>query len=101
MQWPAMNPEPPVTRTRCWFMTPMLPDRCRLSQGPRVPGGGRTRHRDERAGYRGGVDGGQNLLGDFLRARRELVSPEQVGISLLGVRRVPGLRREGVAMLAR
>ncbi len=42
----------------------------------------------------------QNLLGDFLRARRELVSPERVGIALLGVRRVPGLRREEVAMLA-
>ena len=46
------------------------------------------------------MDGEQNLLGDFLRARRELVSPEQVGIPLLGVRRVPGLRREEVAMLA-
>lgn len=42
----------------------------------------------------------QNLLGDFLRARRELVSPQQVGISVRGVRRVPGLRREEVAMLA-
>ncbi|MFE4575648.1 helix-turn-helix domain-containing protein [Streptomyces chartreusis] len=42
----------------------------------------------------------QNLLGDFLRARRELVSPQQVGIPVRGVRRVPGLRREEVAMLA-
>ncbi|MGW4774736.1 helix-turn-helix domain-containing protein [Nocardia sp. NPDC004278] len=42
----------------------------------------------------------QNLLGDYLRARRELVTPEQVGIPVLGVRRVPGLRREEVAMLA-
>ncbi|MFT4166878.1 MAG: helix-turn-helix transcriptional regulator [Microlunatus sp.] len=41
-----------------------------------------------------------NLLGDYLRARRELVTPEQVGIPVLGVRRVPGLRREEVAMLA-
>src|SRR4051794_10220278 len=40
-----------------------------------------------------------NLLGDYLRARRELVTPEQVGIPVLGVRRVPGLRREEVAML--
>lgn len=39
-----------------------------------------------------------NLLGDYLRARRELVSPEQVGIPVLGVRRVKGLRREEVAM---
>jgi len=41
-----------------------------------------------------------NALGDFLRARREAVRPEQVGISSLGVRRVPGLRREEVALLA-
>lgn len=42
----------------------------------------------------------RNQLGDFLRARRELVTPEQVGIPVLGVRRVAGLRREEVAMLA-
>jgi transcriptional regulator with XRE-family HTH domain len=41
-----------------------------------------------------------NLLGDYVRARRELVTPEQAGIPALGVRRVPGLRREEVAMLA-
>ncbi|GID28722.1 helix-turn-helix transcriptional regulator [Paractinoplanes brasiliensis] len=41
-----------------------------------------------------------NLLGAFLRARRELVTPEQAGIPDVGVRRVPGLRREEVAMLA-
>jgi transcriptional regulator with XRE-family HTH domain len=43
---------------------------------------------------------GKNLLGDFLRARRDLVSPQQVGIPVGGLRRVPGLRREEVAMLA-
>ncbi len=43
---------------------------------------------------------GSNLLGEFLRARRELVTPEQAGIPVLGTRRVPGLRREEVAMLA-
>ncbi|GGN31039.1 helix-turn-helix domain-containing protein [Streptomyces fuscichromogenes] len=41
-----------------------------------------------------------NPLGAYVRARRELVTPEQVGIPVLGVRRVPGLRREEVAMLA-
>ncbi|WP_432099688.1 helix-turn-helix domain-containing protein [Streptomyces sp. WAC 04229] len=41
-----------------------------------------------------------NLLGEFLRARRELVTPEEAGIPVRGVRRVPGLRREEVAMLA-
>ncbi|UBU09463.1 helix-turn-helix domain-containing protein [Nonomuraea gerenzanensis] len=42
----------------------------------------------------------RNLLGDYVRARRELVTPEQAGLSSVGVRRVPGLRREEVAMLA-
>ncbi|MFI7454591.1 helix-turn-helix domain-containing protein [Nonomuraea sp. NPDC049714] len=41
-----------------------------------------------------------NPLGDYVRARRELVTPEQAGIPVMGVRRVPGLRREEVAMLA-
>ena len=41
-----------------------------------------------------------NRLGDYLRARREQVSPEDVGLATHGVRRVPGLRREEVAMLA-
>ena len=41
-----------------------------------------------------------NALGDYLRARRELVTPKQAGIPDVGVRRVPGLRREEVAMLA-
>jgi transcriptional regulator with XRE-family HTH domain len=43
---------------------------------------------------------GPNLLGEYLRARRELVTPEMAGIPVLGARRVPGLRREEVAMLA-
>jgi transcriptional regulator with XRE-family HTH domain len=41
-----------------------------------------------------------NALGEFLRARRELVSPKEVGIEAGGLRRVPGLRREEVATLA-
>jgi transcriptional regulator with XRE-family HTH domain len=41
-----------------------------------------------------------NTLGEYLRARRELVTPESVGLPQLGVRRTPGLRREEVAMLA-
>ncbi len=41
-----------------------------------------------------------NALGSFLRARRELVTPGEAGIPDGGVRRVPGLRREEVAMLA-
>jgi transcriptional regulator with XRE-family HTH domain len=41
-----------------------------------------------------------SALGAYLRARRELVTPEQAGIAGVGVRRVPGLRREEVAQLA-
>jgi transcriptional regulator with XRE-family HTH domain len=41
-----------------------------------------------------------NLLGSYLRARRALVTPEQAGLPPGGNRRVPGLRREEVAMLA-
>ncbi|MEI5675626.1 MULTISPECIES: helix-turn-helix transcriptional regulator [unclassified Nocardioides] len=41
-----------------------------------------------------------NLLGDHLRARREQVTPEMVGLPVHGVRRVAGLRREEVALLA-
>jgi transcriptional regulator with XRE-family HTH domain len=41
-----------------------------------------------------------NMLGDYLRARRELIRPESVGLPVNGVRRVAGLRREEVAMLA-
>src|SRR6478609_5796372 len=42
----------------------------------------------------------RNLLGDFLRARRELVQPEDVGLTVGPRRRVIGLRREEVALLA-
>ncbi|AEW98313.1 DNA-binding protein (plasmid) [Streptantibioticus cattleyicolor NRRL 8057 = DSM 46488] len=41
-----------------------------------------------------------NQLGGYLRARRALVTPEQAGLAAGGNRRVPGLRREEVAMLA-
>src|SRR3978361_1077705 len=41
-----------------------------------------------------------NALGEYLRARRELVSPTDVGVRVTGVRRTPGLRREEVATLA-
>jgi transcriptional regulator with XRE-family HTH domain len=45
-------------------------------------------------------DDSTNPLGSYLRARRGLVAPEQVGLPAGGARRVPGLRREEVAMLA-
>ncbi len=46
------------------------------------------------------IMGKDTALGDFLRARRELVTPAEVGLPGQGLRRVPGLRREEVAMLA-
>ncbi|GAA2228262.1 MULTISPECIES: helix-turn-helix domain-containing protein [Kitasatospora] len=41
-----------------------------------------------------------NELGNFLRARRDLVSPERAGLVSHTSRRVKGLRREEVALLA-
>lgn len=42
----------------------------------------------------------RNLLGEYLKARRELVTPEVVGLPRGARRRVPGLRREELALLA-
>ncbi|WP_199443612.1 helix-turn-helix transcriptional regulator [Umezawaea beigongshangensis] len=42
----------------------------------------------------------ENPIGQFLRARRALVRPEDVNVPFSGPRRVSGLRREEVAMLA-
>lgn len=39
-------------------------------------------------------------LGEFLRSRRERLTPEDVGLPTYGRRRTPGLRREEVAQLA-
>lgn len=41
-----------------------------------------------------------NRLGDYLRARRALVTPQQAGLPTGGTRRVTGLRREELSMLA-
>jgi transcriptional regulator with XRE-family HTH domain len=41
-----------------------------------------------------------NLLGEYLRARRDLVQPAEAGIAVDGRRRVPGLRRDELAELA-
>src|ERR1700756_1829397 len=46
------------------------------------------------------VDPSRGELGDFLRSRRERLSPEAVGLSQRRRRRPPGLRREEVAELA-
>lgn len=39
-------------------------------------------------------------LGEFLRSRRDRLTPEDVGVRSYGRRRVPGLRREELAQLA-
>jgi transcriptional regulator with XRE-family HTH domain len=41
-----------------------------------------------------------NHLGEFLRARRAALRPEDIGMASYGARRVAGLRREEVAVLA-
>ena len=41
-----------------------------------------------------------NALGDYLRARREQLRPEDVGLVAGSRRRVAGLRREELALLA-
>lgn len=43
---------------------------------------------------------GAGELGEFLRSRRAELTPEDVGITSYGARRVPGLRREELAQLA-
>lgn len=45
-------------------------------------------------------DSRRTELADFLRSRRERISPEDVGLPAGGRRRTPGLRREEVALLA-
>ncbi|MBA2400353.1 MAG: helix-turn-helix domain-containing protein, partial [Bradyrhizobium sp.] len=42
----------------------------------------------------------QSELGDFLRSRREKLTPKAVGLPAGRRRRTPGLRREEVAELA-
>jgi transcriptional regulator with XRE-family HTH domain len=42
----------------------------------------------------------ENGVGEYLRARRELLRPDEVGIPDSGRRRVPGLRRDELALLA-
>ena len=72
---------------------PVLPGPDRAPLAARAPhyGVGMGGAKDDESG---------NRLGSYLRARRELVSPEQAGLPPGGNRRVPGLRREEVALLA-
>lgn len=47
-----------------------------------------------------GIVDNRSKIRDFMMSRRARISPEQVGLSSNGVRRVPGLRRSEVAVLA-
>src|SRR5918997_641968 len=67
--------------------------------GPDHPGAGRARKARGLPAYDGLVTR-PNALGEYLRARRELIDPADVGLTVAGVRRTPGLRREEVATLA-
>ncbi|MBG6248768.1 MULTISPECIES: helix-turn-helix transcriptional regulator [Symbiopectobacterium] len=44
---------------------------------------------------------GPKALGAFLRAQREMLAPERVGLPIAGRRRTSGLRREELAQLSR
>lgn len=61
-------------------------------------------HKTNGARRMGHIDGGGERrraeLADFLRKRRESITPEEVGLPDGGRRRTPGLRREEVAMLS-
>ncbi len=46
------------------------------------------------------TDGPVTELGEFLRSRRDRISPDEAGVNSYGRRRVPGLRREELAQLA-
>ena len=65
-----------------------------VSQDPAHPGSGRDRLGIVRKMAR------STGLGEYLRARRALVRPEDAGLPARGGRRVPGLRREELAALA-
>src|SRR3954449_9657816 len=68
-------------------------------RGPRASWGRQDQDRLPSGSYTGPVTRA-NTLGEYLRARRELVDPAQAGLRVTGVRRTPGLRREEVAPLA-
>ncbi|MEV4799158.1 hypothetical protein AB0K18_04005 [Nonomuraea sp. NPDC049421] len=67
-------------------------------QCPGVPGGDRTSQHQARLHRLDARTDDANVLGSYLRARREQVAPETVGLPNAGLRRVPGLRREEVAI---
>src|SRR5262249_7891935 len=74
----------------CCFHVPILAPARRLIQAWYYPGTGSPPLADAK----------RNELGDFLRSRRERLTPAAVGLPAGRRRRTPGLRREEVADLA-
>jgi transcriptional regulator with XRE-family HTH domain len=60
---------------------------------------GRVSQRQAESGYADPVDA-KSEIREFLASRRARLTPEEVGLTSYGPRRVPGLRREEVAVLA-
>jgi transcriptional regulator with XRE-family HTH domain len=67
----------------------------------RLPGNASTSHQRDPGAYRGGMDNRAQVR-EFLTSRRERISPAEAGLPAYGGanRRVKGLRREEVALLA-
>jgi transcriptional regulator with XRE-family HTH domain len=74
---------------------------CRTIKGvSAVPGTGRASQPAGRRSYHRGMVG-RTQIREFLTTRRARITPEQAGLPVYGgSRRVPGLRREEVALLA-
>ncbi|MFI6223924.1 helix-turn-helix domain-containing protein [Nocardia salmonicida] len=68
-----------------------------VSQMPALPRSNRTTHKRFRTGM---LNGMTSELGNYLQARRAGMRPTDVGLPTGGLRRVPGLRREELALLA-
>jgi transcriptional regulator with XRE-family HTH domain len=60
---------------------------------------GRVSQRQAESGYADPVDA-KSEIREFLASRRARLTPDEVGLTSYGPRRVPGLRREEVAVLA-
>jgi transcriptional regulator with XRE-family HTH domain len=68
--------------------------------GVPVDGGtGRVSHSSDEPVYARRVDA-KSEIREFLTSRRARITPQQAGVATYGSRRVPGLRREEVAVLA-
>ena len=70
------------------------------SAGPARHNGGMERPSSDAVPAGADVHRPVTELGEFLRSRRDRITPEEAGVRSYGRRRVPGLRREELAQLA-